>query len=223
MAENEHLPMKRKDIDRVNEEFSDFSLSSPARKIRRLDVDLPPIMEEEETDMAMATEEVEPGVVNDERAIVLFNPLHYHQPSSSSVNLFVDRDLISGFKNRFLRDAARADDNYDEDQTSNECQAVVCWNPSQPLYSQSVGTFQPFQRPRTLEITELDESGEDVVMDEAENETEELSGSTGLPFPQQAQDPTYGFGLPQWQQQQNCLIPQLPQVSTTPTPITWFQ
>lgn len=30
------LKMKRKDLEDVNDEFSDFSLSSPARKIRRL-------------------------------------------------------------------------------------------------------------------------------------------------------------------------------------------
>lgn len=38
MAGYDCLPMKmkRKEIDRVNDEFSDFSLSSPARKIRRL-------------------------------------------------------------------------------------------------------------------------------------------------------------------------------------------
>ena len=30
------LKMKRKDLDDVNDDFSDFSLSSPARKIRRL-------------------------------------------------------------------------------------------------------------------------------------------------------------------------------------------
>lgn len=33
---NSVLKMKRKDIDEVNDEFCDFSLSSPARKIRRL-------------------------------------------------------------------------------------------------------------------------------------------------------------------------------------------
>lgn len=64
------------------------------------DVDLPPIMEEEETDLAMATEELEPEVLNDERSIVLFKPLHYHQPSSGS--LFVDKDLISGFKSKLF-------------------------------------------------------------------------------------------------------------------------
>lgn len=133
MEENERLSMKRKDFDRVNDEFSDFSLSSPARKIRRLvnslaeffenprirdhdhdddelvyiiliqDVDLPPIMEEDEIDLPMqdtSAEEIELEPVNDERAIVLFKPLHYQQPSSG--NLFVDRDLISGFKSKFL-------------------------------------------------------------------------------------------------------------------------
>ncbi|XP_022921355.1 uncharacterized protein LOC111429650 [Cucurbita moschata] len=42
------MKMKRKDLDQFNDEFSEFSLSSPARKIRRLDVGLPPIIEEEE-------------------------------------------------------------------------------------------------------------------------------------------------------------------------------
>lgn len=126
---------------------------------------------------------------------------------------------------RFLRDASIADDDHYEDQRSNKCQAVVCWNPSQTPYSQSIGTFQ---QPRTLEITELDETGDDVVMDDAASEIEEDRGNTSLSVPQPVQQhpqegPTYGFGLHQWQQQQNCMIPQLPQVSTTPTPITWFR
>ncbi|KAB5551945.1 hypothetical protein DKX38_009256 [Salix brachista] len=42
--------LKRKEVDEVSDDFSDFSLSSPARKIRRLvlGADLPPIIEEEE-------------------------------------------------------------------------------------------------------------------------------------------------------------------------------
>uniref|UniRef100_A0A1J3HE96 Uncharacterized protein n=1 Tax=Noccaea caerulescens TaxID=107243 RepID=A0A1J3HE96_NOCCA len=221
MVEDERLSMKRKDIDRVNEEFSDFSLTSPARKIRRLDVDLPPVMEEGGVDMAMQeteAEQIESIPVNEERAIVLFKPLLYHQPSSSG-QLFVDSDLISGFRNRFFRDASRAVDNNDEDETSNKCQAVVCWSPSM------IGNFQ---QPRTLEIVELDETGEDAVMDEAAMEVEEDNRSTGLSFPQQGQqqqeDPTYGYGLHQWQQQQqqqHCMIPPLPQVNTTP--VTWFR
>ncbi|CAN8232525.1 unnamed protein product [Cochlearia groenlandica] len=221
MAEEERLSMKRKEIDRVNDEFSDFSLSSPSKKIRRLDLDLPPIMEEEEVDMVTVTEELEDVTVNEERSIVLYKPLlHYHSPSPSSGNLFVDTDLISGFKNRFLRDASIANDTKHEDEKTNKCQAVVCWNPSQSPYSQSVGAFK---QPRTLEITELDESGEDAVMDDvAAMETEEED--TGLSFVRQ-EEPSNGFGLHQWQrqqqQQQNFMIPQLPQVSTTP--ITWFR
>ncbi|XP_047324431.1 PH domain-containing protein DDB_G0275795-like [Impatiens glandulifera] len=44
------LKMKRKDIENINDDFSDFSLYSPATKIRRLDADLPPIIEEDEPD-----------------------------------------------------------------------------------------------------------------------------------------------------------------------------
>jgi len=86
--------LKRKDIDQVNDDFSDFSLSSPATKIRRLDAELPPIIEEEE-----------PFVENHEKAIVLFNPflhpnLHNHLRSPSTLSLSLNSDLISGFKSK---------------------------------------------------------------------------------------------------------------------------
>ncbi|EFH60003.1 hypothetical protein ARALYDRAFT_319360 [Arabidopsis lyrata subsp. lyrata] len=181
--------MKRKEIDRVNNDFSDFSLSSPARKIRRLDLDLPPIMEEDE---------IKSVPVNEERAIVLYKPLHhYHQPSNE--HLFVDRDFISGFKNRFLHDGAVADDLCDDDdEEKRKQQAVVRWDRSQ---------FQPFEP----EITELD--GEDAMMEEAAMDVEEAS------LPQQ---PQLTGGLLQWQQQQHhCMIPQLPQ--TNSTPISWYR
>lgn len=56
------------------------------------DLDLPPIMEEDE---------IKSVPVNEERAIVLYKPLHhYHQPSNE--HLFVDRDFISGFKSKFF-------------------------------------------------------------------------------------------------------------------------
>ncbi|KAG7578893.1 hypothetical protein ISN45_Aa03g030580 [Arabidopsis thaliana x Arabidopsis arenosa] len=182
------MKMKRKEIDRVNNDFSDFSLSSPARKIRRLDLDLPPIMEEDE---------IKSVPVNEERAIVLYKPLQqYHQPSNEQ--LFVDRDFISGFKNRFLHDAVVADDLCaDDDDEKNKQQAVVRWDQSQ---------FQSFEP----EITELD--GEDAMMEEAAMDVEEPS------LPQQ-QKPG---GLLQWQQQQlHCMVPQLPQ--TNSTPISWYR
>lgn len=57
------------------------------------DLDLPPIMEEEE---------IQSAPVNEERAIVLFQPLqHHHQPSTGQI--FVDRNLISGFKSNFFQ------------------------------------------------------------------------------------------------------------------------
>ena len=84
--------LKRKDIDLVNDDFSDFSLSSPATKIRRLDAELPPIIEEEE-----------PFVENHEKAIVVFNPLPHHQlRSPSTLSFSLNPDLISGFKSKPL-------------------------------------------------------------------------------------------------------------------------
>ncbi|VVA99099.1 unnamed protein product [Arabis nemorensis] len=203
MAGYDCLPMKmkRKDIDRVNDDFSDFSLSSPARKIRRLDLDLPPIMEEEE---------IQSAPVNEERAIVLFKPPQHHcQPSSGQ--LFVDRNLISGFKNRFLQNAALDDDLYDEDDKTNKHQAIVCWNPSQFQFLESTGTIKESHEP---EIVELD--GEDTMMEEAAMDVDEgNSGSASLPQQQQLAEGSY-----QWQQQLHCMVPQLPQ--TNSTPISWF-
>uniref|UniRef100_A0A1J3DKK6 Uncharacterized protein n=1 Tax=Noccaea caerulescens TaxID=107243 RepID=A0A1J3DKK6_NOCCA len=200
MAGYDCLPMKmkRKEIDRVNDEFSDFSLSSPARKIRRLDLDLPPIMEEDvDLPPIMEEEEIESAPVNEERAIVLYKPIQHYQP-----HLFVDGNLISGFKNRFLHDAAVADDHFDEDDKTNKQQAVVPWNQSQFL-----GSTGTFEEPPEPEIVELD--GEDAMMEEAAMDVEEESSGCRV-------------SLPQWQQQQqlHCMMPQFPQ--TNSTPISWF-
>ncbi|XP_010557645.1 PREDICTED: uncharacterized protein LOC104826579 [Tarenaya hassleriana] len=221
MAGHERLPlrMKRKDIDRVNDDFSDFTLSSQARKIRRLDVDLPPIMEEDEAQMGMAmakpvTEELNPEPMNEERAIVVYKPLQAHQ--SYCGNLHVDTDLISGFKNKFLRagyynDARLAYDDCDENP-SNNCRAVVPYIPSQFPVTKSA---EPFQQPHELEITEVDETGEDVMMEEATMEIKEGSNSS-MPLPQ---EPEFKHWQQQQQQQPHCMIPQLPQ--TNSTPISW--
>ncbi|CAG7883166.1 unnamed protein product [Brassica rapa] len=198
--------MKRKEIDRVNDDFSDFSLSSPASKIRRLDLDLPPIMEEE---VVMEDHDrIQSSPQNQERAIVLFKPppQHHHQP-----HLFVDRSLISGLKNRFLHDVGVADE---EDYKANKEQAVVPWNPSHYQFLESKGTFQ---KPRQAEIVELD--GDDTMMEEADMDVEEKENSSV----------TSGssVSLPEWQQPQqqqqllHCMMPQLPQ--TNSTPISWFR
>ncbi|CAA7057914.1 unnamed protein product [Microthlaspi erraticum] len=199
MAGYDCLPMKmkkRKEIARVNDEFSDFSLSSPARKIRRLDSNLQPIMEEDvDLPPIMAEEEIQSAPVNEERAIVLYKPIQPH--------IFVDGKLISGFKKRFLHDAAVGDDHFDDDDETNKQQAVVPWNQSQFL-----GSTGTFEEPSEPEIVELD--GEDEMMEEAAMDVEEESSSSGC-----------RVSLPQWQQQQlHCMIPQFPQTSSTP--ISWF-
>ncbi|KAL0337148.1 UNVERIFIED_CONTAM: hypothetical protein Scaly_1989900 [Sesamum calycinum] len=124
------LKLKRKDLEDVNDDFSDFSLSSPARKIRRLvrfslfflkDAELPPIIEEEDvipfehslpqeqgfgsnSPRGLKIEELPPEPSNEERAIVLFKPMNtsplLQTPSNFTVS--VNPHLISGFKNQLL-------------------------------------------------------------------------------------------------------------------------
>ncbi|CAJ2676356.1 unnamed protein product [Trifolium pratense] len=74
-------------VNHITDDFSDFSLSSPATKIRRLDAELPPIVEEDDEHL---------DAPNDERAIVLFKPI-LHSPSSYSLTL--NSHLISEIKN----------------------------------------------------------------------------------------------------------------------------
>ncbi|MQL77718.1 hypothetical protein Taro_010142 [Colocasia esculenta] len=119
--------VKRKELEEVYDEFSEFSLSSPARKIRRLDAELPPIMEEEEPAATLVFGQPLPEEelqicskqltsaeltnaeastpLNDERAIVLYKPVNVPVLDSScpsNVFLSVDPDMIAGFKNQVL-------------------------------------------------------------------------------------------------------------------------
>lgn len=215
------MTKKRKEVgqlDQVNDDFSDFSLSSPARKIRRLDTQLPPIMEEEEVEFDSAQiqmncngpviEELE----NQERAIVPFNPVNnplFHNPSNVSVSL--SPDLISGFKEQFLRSSYYGMKCDEDEDNKIQCKAVVPWVPSQ---------LQPTP---SMEVSQAEAGGEfmeDEEMGTAAMEIEESSTS-----PAQGTSNGYGGGMwnegfPQWQQQ-HCMIPQLPQ--NTSTPITWLQ
>nr|CAD1824888.1 unnamed protein product [Ananas comosus var. bracteatus] len=60
--------MKRKDLEEVFDEFSEFSLSSPARKIRRLDAELPPIIEEEDLAVPLDIEQ-QPQLMKEEASV----------------------------------------------------------------------------------------------------------------------------------------------------------
>ncbi|GLT80280.1 hypothetical protein SLA2020_517310 [Shorea laevis] len=214
--------LKRKDIDQVNDDFSDFSLSSPATKIRRLDAELPPIIEEDEIPEAPVIEELSASPVNEERAVVLFKPFNthlLHSPSKFSVT--IDSDIISGFKKQFLQSGNPASLNSADDEAAamsktnivseNECRAVVPWVPS--IVPSIVGEdVSSLEAPQSMDPDDMGEASMDI--EESNNVSME-------------QEPGYGFGglnasegIQQWPQQ-HCMIPQPPQ--NTFTPITWFR
>lgn len=208
------MRMKRKDVEEVNDDFSDFSLSSPATKIRRLDAELAPIMEEEERE------------INQERAIVLFNPhqqLHAQSPSSSfSVSL--SPDIMSGMKNQVLGlNAARRQsdpllesDEEEEAQGRDKaekgiCMAMVPWTSSNSRY---LGLQHPMNGSNDAGQLEAQGFTENEAAMEIDEENSNNNGGNDGSFQ------PYGFGLSQWQQQ-HCMLPQLPHNAITP--ITWLQ
>ncbi|EOY32080.1 hypothetical protein QUC31_019553 [Theobroma cacao] len=197
--------LKRKDIDQVNDDFSDFSLSSPATKIRRLDAELPPIIEEEES----FTE-------NQDKAIVLFNPL---LRSPSALSLSLNSDLISGFKNQFLRASHMKSADFGETKTEQSskategCLAVVPWIPCQiPAVESRDGQLE---LPESMEADEMD----------IENNIINNNGNSNNA--RMEQELAYEYGglkpsetLHHWPQQ-HCMIHQPPQNPFTP--VTWSQ
>ncbi|XP_068327914.1 uncharacterized protein [Pyrus communis] len=217
------MKKKRKEVeelDQVNEYFSDFSLSSPARKIRRLDAHLPPIMEEEEADFAAAPNQVESTAPiieelpseNNEKAIVLFKPI------ISPPFFSLPSELICGFKDQFPRSGhygprqSAAGDDEAVQNSENQCKAVVPWVYSKlrPRPSMEVS-----QSEAPEELMEAEEMGTATM--EIEEESREgqgmANGCGGGMW-------TSNEGFPQWQQQ-HCMIPQPPQNTTMP--ITWFR
>ncbi|KAJ9130712.1 hypothetical protein P3X46_034159 [Hevea brasiliensis] len=216
------IKMKRKELDDVSDDFSDFSLSSPARKIRRLDAELPPIMEEEEADihpMVGVTSGVEGEAkdlssgLNQEKAIVVFKPVHTNPllHSSSNFSVSVDSNFFSGFKNQFPWMNRTANiELVEEEEGTNECMAVVPWVPSQFPIAQDKDISQA----ESPELMEAEQVGE-ATMDIEENTNETIEQEHGNEF----NEFRGTQGLPQWQQQ-HCMMPLPPQ--NTSTPITWF-
>ncbi|KAL6585605.1 hypothetical protein OROMI_002249 [Orobanche minor] len=229
------LKLKRKDLDDVNDDFSDFSLVSPARKIRRLDVELQPIIEEDERDVPIGfdhcllqkqspgsgstggirIEELPTVPINEEKAIVLFNPNTLcRSPSSFSVS--VNPHLISSFKNQVpwsnqLNPWGLADDVAREMNNScsgNGCLAVVPWVPSQ-FSSEPVAELpSEFDNPEMMDAQEVEEETMDV--EDGGVWQRNVGESCGMSINE-------GFS----QRQQHCLIPQPP--PGAPAPIVWFQ
>lgn len=193
------MRMKRKEVDEVSDDFSDFSLSSPALKIRRLDAELPPIMEEEESES------------NQEKAIVLFNP---HQQitrfPSSDFSVSLSPDLISGIKNQIRRlRSGQAGQSCDEDLSdktrSGDCMAVVPWTSnSYPHFVQAISANGGDEMDTQQEVQELMEAEATMDIDDGDD------GSFQ----------SLGAGLSQWQQQ-HCMPPNIP--PNTNPPISWFR
>ncbi|CAK8579426.1 unnamed protein product [Lathyrus sativus] len=196
-------------VDQISHDFSDFSLSSPATKIRRLDAGLTPIVEEEENEPL--------SLPNHERAIVLFKPsLH----SSPSFSLTLNSDLISEIKNNQVSWSKQCDDYYDNliEQNDNDDRrlAIVPWVPQSSSGSSShvFDDDDNNNNRNTIELMEADEMGEEqddedegAMMDVEEEQDKKNASSFNYP--------TIVEGF-----QQHCLLPQIiPQ--NTSTPITW--
>ncbi|KAL5208845.1 hypothetical protein ABZP36_033280 [Zizania latifolia] len=147
---------KRKELDQVVDGLSDFSLSGPAAKSRRLDIGLPPIMEEElpgpsmpfghemlreEINSAVSMPIMEDNVKGDmeshlsreDKALVLYKPVDNTVligPSISNPSIIISPDLIRGLKNQAFNQR-----NYhgleDKSPQHSNCLALVPWAPPQ--------------------------------------------------------------------------------------------
>lgn len=242
MATYQLMKMKRKDLDDVNDEFSDFSLSSPARKIRRLDAELPPIIEEDETEMPLELEHgvsrgmeehLQPPVIeelptvpdSEERAIVLFKPVNNTFPQSPS-SFSVDPHVISELKNKgmwstgsgpIVQLADESDDNKSKDASeSSKCLAVIPWIPSKQLHQ----THEP-------------DAGQGMVSESMD--TDEMVGATmeiedsvphsslgqQRPFEDNGMMMLGNEGVQHQWQQPHCMFPQ--PLENTTTPIVWYR
>ncbi|KAJ1408162.1 hypothetical protein SESBI_23693 [Sesbania bispinosa] len=222
--------LKRKvGVNEISDDFSDFSLSSPATKIRRLDAGLPPIVEEEEPSLPLHPHQ------NEERALVLFKPLP-HSPSSS-FSLTLDSDLLSEIKNQQIPWSQQRDSDCDRligsrehEQDKNDHRlAIVPWVP-QPSPSSHCSTLDDSDNAKT-EMMEADEmggieEGEGMMDIEQEDGVSNSSTSvihhpTTLNLHQHQGGVATGFtaNVPEGFQQQHCLLSQLPQ--NTSTPVTW--
>ncbi|KAJ4963953.1 hypothetical protein NE237_023892 [Protea cynaroides] len=228
------MKMKRKGLEEVYDEFSDFSLSSPARKIRRLDAELPPIMEEDETsenpvffyrppsgDLGSSAQELGATVkealpsapLNEERALVLYKPVN-----KPLVEITLVSDLIPGLRNHVFwsgqiqvrRLEHETIDTSKNMEVKNDQLAVVPWVPTQlPSDSRT-------EMPAAAVPEQMEAEGVDSVMMEIEDDNVQLT-------PGEAREMSGVEGGESWQQwqQQHCLTPQLPQNPSTPIMWSW--
>lgn len=227
--------LKRKELEEINDEFSDIFLASPARKIRRLDAELPPIIEEEEAEIPLGLEQnavpnrmsdqLKPLDIeelplvpdNEDKAIVLFKPVYSQLVCSYSV----DPNLISSFKNQvFLGSHLNASRPNEEDENrdnaeGNTCRAVIPWVPSHQLDQKPAVLVSQTEVSEAMDNTEEMEAAT-MDIDDADTDASNVG--------QQAAESNHSNineGLQcQWQQQ-HCMISQPPQHTTNP--IMWYR
>lgn len=226
---------KRKSVDEVND---DFSLSSPATKIRRLDAGLlPPIMEEDEelhtTTFHQSTFNP-PGVENEERAIVLFNPAANNTLHSPPPTFSVTSHILSGLKSQLdlwsrhsnlLKSSAEEEDvddkTSDEDYVSNQCLAVVPW--------------VQYQLPQTAPLVQQVDASETTMMMMMEEEADQNEQVASMDIEQEQDNNNFADNsgidqmraresFQQWQQQ-HCMVPPqlIPRNAAPATPNVWFR
>ncbi|RVW27940.1 hypothetical protein CK203_094116 [Vitis vinifera] len=235
MASYLSLKMKRKELEEVNDDFSDFSLSSPPEKFadcfyvsgsRRMDnqtlnilsateetfdAELPPIMEEEEMMFPVEFEQLLPEKqVENTREEVDGIPLN----AERAIVLF------KPVNSPLMQSPSKFSVSVDSDIISG-FKNQFPWS-SQPNLRKSVedetASGERNTRVPQIEAVELMEEAEEMEVTTMDIEDNNLN-------PEQQQE--HGFGgmrgsesLHQWQQQ-HCMTPQLPQNMSTP--ITWFR
>ncbi|XP_077238575.1 uncharacterized protein LOC143879833 [Tasmannia lanceolata] len=229
------VKMKRKDLEEVYDDFSDFSLSSPARKIRRLDAELPPIMEEEDPVMpqdlnpplpeesikgsipqlAVEMTEAMPSLhLNEERALVLYKPVKtplLESSGSSNLSFSVHTDLLQGFKNRYFWSGnSNLITEAAGEEATNDCQAIIPWVPSQlPVTQETDDSGMEIGLSEPMEAEEVGATTMEVEEDTMTGR-QEVRESGGM-----------GEGLQQWHQQHCMTTPQLPPNTSTPLMWSW--
>ncbi|KAI9118806.1 hypothetical protein K1719_010251 [Acacia pycnantha] len=187
--------------------YQDFSISSSATKIRRLDADLLPIEEPEAAQQpAIIPESPSPASENQERALVLFKPVSHSPIFSPSFSFTVDSDVVSAINSQrpWSRQSVE-DEAICRDENNRDRLALVPWAPSQ---FQSASSAQD----SSTEFMEAEQmEGEEASMDIEEQDYSNSSIQPTTPHGEL----TGTEGLEPWQQQ-HCFIPQLPQNTSTP-------
>ncbi|XP_017700290.2 uncharacterized protein LOC103715535 isoform X1 [Phoenix dactylifera] len=231
--------MKRKDLEEVYGDFSEFSLSSPARKIRRLDAELPPIMEEEDSAVPVVfefeqqqlprdlmsgsssmpesgstmTDAVPVPALNEERSLVLYKPVDAQllwSPAQSNVSFRVSSDLIHGLKNQAFQSGNQMRVE-DKSAVSSNCLAVVPWVPNKGSVV-ATGSGDPIEVQSKVSQEPMEAEQIESVSMEVEEERDQAEQAS-------IDGGAGGEGFHQWQQ--HCMTPQLPPNPSTPVMWSW--